>query len=82
MLLPVEQSYPRELCTDLISPHSQVYNTHELERRQSNSDCQKKSLLHLAESSAARDQIDLHQQAFLLSIAATRPFWLSLLPTQ
>ena len=63
MLLFVERSYPRELCTDLLSTYSQVYNTHELERRQSNSDCQKKSLLHLAESLWA---LELERTSYLI----------------
>ena len=58
MLLSVE----RELCTD-ISTFSQVYNTHERERRQSNSDCQKKSLLHLAESLWA---LELERTSYLI----------------
>jgi len=42
---------------------SEVYNTHELERRQSNSDCQKKSLLHLAESLWA---LELERTSYLI----------------
>ena len=41
----------------------QVYNTHERERRQSNSDCQKKSLLHLAESLWA---LELERTSYLI----------------
>ena len=41
----------------------QVYNTHERERRQNNSDCQKKSLLHLAESLWA---LELERTSYLI----------------
>ena len=46
-----------------LAPWLQVYNTHERERRQSNSDCQKKSLLHLAESLWA---LDLERTSYLI----------------
>ena len=50
------------MLSDLLT-YSQVYNTHERERRQSNSDCQKKSLLHLAESLWA---LELERTSYLI----------------
>ena len=41
----------------------QVFNTHERERRQSNSNCQKKSLLHLAEGLWA---LELERTSYLI----------------
>ena len=46
-----------------LMPLCQVYNVYERERRQSNVDCQKKSLLHLAESLWA---LELERTSYLI----------------
>ena len=59
----VGSSVPARQNRGLTLDWLQVYNTHERERRQSNSDCQKKSLLHLAESLWA---LELERTSYLI----------------